>query len=575
MRPLSLITTAVALCAAAPESGFAQEGRKPLRLDDRVASATPRAHSLRMVGDGQLRFAVWVDDRSAATRSKSILVSTSLDRGITWSPESYAFDEFKRNPRSNDVEAAASNGVIFVAYDDDRSGVTLPTAVVRRSDDLGRTWTDTVLAPNSGNPLIAAEGTKVLALYYDNSAYPNILKARQSSNHGKNYGAEATVSRGDVDYDGWIGAIKGKTAYALWYDNTRYAFNNDLYISKSVGGGIWSPQVRIDKGGTGPGEIHTKPQIAFGNGKIYATWVEVDRHSNGRTEAYFAVSDDDGASWNETQISATGRSAKWLDLAAEGDTVAITWNEDRPGAAFTAHVLVSQDGGSSFLPEYSVPKAGFGENQQRQLRLYMEGGRIVLSFLSDVYTTGFLDEWPAYCFSVDDGQTWNGPFVLGTNFGAQEDVDLEQSSWHFEDGSLNAVWLTSDGFGDMIEAGGVRLPFVAATVNANQTVTFSMGGVPADYAGVGFARWAASVTTGSFPHPENSLEVLGLGASPVLNYMLARPRTFSARIDATGSASFTFPVGPRTGSLFVQGWLNTNASRTGGTTTSDVVEVTL
>ena len=559
----------------------AQTARDEARLDDVSVSNTADGFDISLQADGNTRVAMWVDERDPDnTFDDAIWCAISTDRGVTYGPEISVYDQSFAAIDIDDARLAVSNGVIYITFDDDRNGSSAPTTVLMRSDDMGTTWTETVLGNNFNNAEIFVDGDNVLILSYDNSSSTNILNGQWSTDQGLTFAAHAPISAGDVDIDGWTGMVDGDTAYALWFDDGTNPGDNDLLFSSSVAGGAWSAPVRVDQDGTGLGDVDVYPKLAMGNGRLYAAFVEDGRNggSTSQDEVYFCVSNDGGASWAETAISPVGQDADYMNLAANGDTVAITWADDSNAAFDSANVVVSNDGGATFGAQYTVPGAGgAGLDDHQHTAIFIEGGRIVLAFESDAYTASTLDEWPAYCFSVDNGATWNGPFVMGNNFAADEDIDTEGTAWSYADGSLCGLWQTDGDYSAIrsaVFAGGIRFPFIGATDNLNGTVTFSMGGADTT-AGNSFARWAASDVLGMVAHPENPAEMLELDSSFVLNYVLARPRTFAAPIGADGTAMLTAGYGSLAGTFYIQGWVNVGPSITGGTTTSDVIEITL
>ena len=558
----------------------AQTARDQVRLDDVNFSNTADGFDISLQGDGMLRVAMWVDERDAVnTFDDAIWCAISTDRGLSWGPEISVYDDSVNAVDIDDARLAVSNGVIYITFDDDRVSSTAPTTVLMRSDDLGASWTQTVLGNDFNNAEIFVDGDNVLILSYDDSVSTNILNGQWSSDQGLSFNGPVPISVGDVDTDGWTGLVDGDTAYALWFDDGTVSGDNDLYISSSVAGGPWSGPVRVDQDGTGLGDVDVFPKLAMGGGKLYAAYVEDGRNggTTGQDEVYFCVSNDGGATWTETMISPVGQDADYMNLAALGDTVAITWADDSNPSYDSANVVVSTDGGASFGAPYTVPSTGGpGLDDHQHMALFIEGGRMVLAFESDAYTASTLDEWPAYCFSVDNGASWNGPFVMGNGFAADEDIDTEGTAWNYADGSLCGMWQTDGDFGPIrsaVFAGGIRLPFIEAVDNGG-SVPFSMGGADATLGTASYARWAASTVLGASTHPENPAEMLGLGASNALNYTLARPRNFAAAIGPDGTGSTTFPVSV-SGTFYLQGWVNVGATATGGTTTSDVISITL
>lgn len=571
MKSVPLVLLTIATFA---QISFGQSARDQVQLDDAGLSQSFPRYPMVMQGDGTLRVAMWVDRRDSDDRD-AICCAVSTDRGVSFGPKISVYDHRSSFIDVDNARLAVANGVIYISFDDDRAGSSTPTAVVMRSVDQGATWTQSIIGTDFDDPEIDASGDTVLVLMKDDSARPHILHAVVSTDQGQSFSAPAPLSAGHVADATWAGIVDGTSTYATWFDDSAVAGDNDLYFSKATAGGTWTAPVRVDQDASGLVDTDYLPNIAAGGGNIYITYLDDERNgvSFARDLAKFCVSNDGGASWTETSISTLNQDADYLNLGADGNTVAITWSDYTNGAYDSANVVVSTDGGASFGPKYTVPSAGSaGLDDHRNMNIFVEDGRVLLSFASTAYSVTN-DEYPAYSYSVDAGTSWNGPFLAGHDFATEGDIDTQGTAWLFANGSLSGLWRSDEGHA--IFAGGIRFPFIEAVNNGNSTVTFSLGGADATLGSASFARWAASEVLGVVAHPENAAEMLGLGSSFVLNYTLNHPRNFAAPIAADGTAARTFGTGALAGTFYVQGWVNVGPSISGGTTTSDVVEVIL
>jgi len=578
LRPLPIFAAALALATFATSLDAAQLGRDWQYLDDETLSREPDNTGQLMEGDGLLRVAVWTDRRVPGGNSdRTVLCAVSTDRGLTWSPERVVYDQTAQLINPSDVDLAVANGVIFVSFDDDRS-VGSETAVVMRSDDLGVTWSETVLASDANHPTVHADGNDVLVLWEDTTASTTVLYEQRSLDGGLSYLGPQQLTTGDVDADGWDASIDQGVFHVLWYDARPTLTGDKLYHAAAVGSAAFPQGTRVDQSGTGAGATDLFPKIIAQGSRVYVSFLENLR--NGlfpEDEIYFCVSNDSGASWTEQRLTPIQVDGDEMALAADGDIVAVAWHDDRNGSPEPARVAVSMDGGVTFLPDYVVPSANsIGRDDHSNLNVFVEGGRIVLSFASEAYTSSNLDEWPAHCYSLDGGITWYGPFVMGT-YDAREDISAQAGGWLFAEGSLSGVWHTDGGpsLRTGIAAAGTRFPFCSAGSVGN-TAVFSLNGADTTTPGVQYARWAVSSVLGSRPHPENPAEQLNLGNSSALNYTLGQASTFAAVVDAQGNAARALPIpASAVGIFYVQAWVNVGGTATGGTTTSDVIELIL
>jgi Secretion system C-terminal sorting domain len=210
------------------------------------------------------------------TDSSHILFSRSTDGGTTWSSAKRINEKGgdcidDDNTVEGAVPAVGPNGEIYVTW----AG---PLGLVfDKSTDGGNTWMDNdkIIAPIPGGW---------------NYNIPGISRAN---------GLPVTAC------DLSNGTNRG-TIYVNWSDQRNGGFDTDIWLTKSIDGGItWSTPIKVNDDAAGKQQFLTWMTIDQSNGYLYFVFYDRRNYNDNRTDVYMARSKDGGASFQNFKISAS------------------------------------------------------------------------------------------------------------------------------------------------------------------------------------------------------------------------------------------------------------------------------
>jgi hypothetical protein len=202
-----------------------------------------------------------------------------FNRGIQWSDDMGATFNAPRSLGSGIgfLPRVGPNGEVYVMYWDFGNGVLLS-----RSLDNGATFQTIRVATR-----LDVWGTQDGSRFPGNFRVPALNYLAVDSNTG--------------------------TLYAVWFDTTNRDgsnYNTDLYFSKSTNQGTTWTAPRIINGDTSPPGDCFWPWLEVDQqGRIHMFFydtrgiVQADGTINGLINAYYSYSDDEGATWNEFQLT--------------------------------------------------------------------------------------------------------------------------------------------------------------------------------------------------------------------------------------------------------------------------------
>lgn len=213
---------------------------------------------------------------STPENKSNIHFSKSTDRGLTWS------DAKRINKVSGDcldgdntvegaVPAVGPNGEIYVSW----AG---PEGIVfDKSLDEGETWMDedVFVSDFPGGWDFPVEGI-----------------------------ADDRVNGMPVTKCDLSGGEFNGTIYINWSDQRNGATDTDVWLTKSVDGGMtWSPKVRVNDDPPGRHQFFCWMDIDQTTGYIYIVFYDRRNYEDTRTDVYMAVSRDGGESFQNIKIS--------------------------------------------------------------------------------------------------------------------------------------------------------------------------------------------------------------------------------------------------------------------------------
>lgn len=568
----------------------AQQARVQTSVDQPGPGVSPAGFYTVVDGTGSLRAGIWLDDR-INTSDEDIFMVVSNDYGLTWSDETNLTNGSGNLVDVDFPQVIVTGNRIHVLFDDDRAGAGTDTTEYRVYDTSGSLLNSVIIPTVTYGHEIHADGDYVVIGYTNRPGGSfDELFTITSTDGGLTWPNLATpdavdsANTGLYDVDGFQVEVQdfggGSWSAHIIFEDDRNG-NDDLWYARSDNGSAWGTNARLDQDATGNGTIFTSTTAntihVVGNGDyLHVLWQE-DNRVGGDEAVYYRRWDGVNNVWDaEQRIGAYTEGTDDTDygnLDAEGSVVAIAWADDRNGDNPT-RIVVSTDSGLTFGSEHEVAGGGVVAADSEYIRVMVECNTIVVGWEDDSYTSGSLDERPVFVISQDAGATWTSGVECGL-FDSDEDVDMADEAWSFGSGSISALWQTDGGSAnpDGVEAGGMRLPYISATVDTgNRTIQLAMAGVDSKLAG-DIARWAASSTNSGQVHPENPGLFIDLGPGQVFTKTLNAAAFLSATVQANGSATTAvLPVPAQASGLqvYLQGWVN--SAGTGGTPSDTLFE---
>ena len=210
---------------------------------------------------------------STAGDSSRILLSRSVDGGLTWSnPVKVSDVEGDCLDDDNTVEGAVPavgpNGEVYLAW----SG---PLGIVfDKSTDGGLTWgADKVIADQPGGWAFDVSG-----IYRCNGLPVTVCDISSSAHRG--------------------------TVYVLWSDQRNGPENTDVFIAKSTDeGSTWSNALRVNNDMSLRHQFFPWVSVDPITGKLYVVFYDRRNTSGDATDVYVARSSDGGGSWENFVVS--------------------------------------------------------------------------------------------------------------------------------------------------------------------------------------------------------------------------------------------------------------------------------
>ena len=222
---------------------------------------------------------------------------------------------------------------------------------------------------DSMRPQLVAAGSNVYVAWSegglgDNSLLgPFEIRVRRSVDGGATFdpsvnlpgkGGRQTYGPGTTAY-GIVDAIRlaatGNNLYVAWRDSTD--FRASIKFTRSVdAGATFAPTVELSNSFPQP----LVRQLAVSAGRVYVAWSEgtdVNDGGTGMVDVLFRASADGGATFGAEAVLSTSQGrAMFPHLVAQGDSVNLIWQRDRPSTGLPWETVFRQstDRGQSFGP---------------------------------------------------------------------------------------------------------------------------------------------------------------------------------------------------------------------------------
>lgn len=193
-------------------------------------------------------------------------------------------------------------------------------------------------SPNNAR-CIAAIGTNVHAVWYDNRDGNYEIYYKRSTDDGAVWGADIRLTTDNAVSQRPAIAVTGNYVHVVWNDRVS---NEEIYYKRSTDGGTtWEANVRL----TNNANLSMFPSVCAEGSIINVFWAET---RDGNYEIYNKRSTDNGVTWSaDIRLTNDGGTSIQSACAALGLTIHLTWNDSRHGPD-EIYYKRSTDGGGTW-----------------------------------------------------------------------------------------------------------------------------------------------------------------------------------------------------------------------------------
>lgn len=250
-------------------------------------------------------------------------------------------------------QVVAWNNSVYVIWQDSVSGRNYDI-FVKKSNDNGTTFGSRVnLSNNPGfseHPQLSVHGSRVYAVWADNSPGNREILFSRSTDDGTNFEAIQNLSNDDSDSHNQEMAAYGDNVYVIWLDRNMEENSRILLRASSDGGASFGETVEISS----IADIGSFPKVAAYGNDVYVAWNVI---GSGMDEGlYFAKSSDGGSTFrNPIKLDDTPGE---LQVAAYNRTVYVISGGLDPIEANSLHFFKSTDSGETFSDPLQIDAGG-------------------------------------------------------------------------------------------------------------------------------------------------------------------------------------------------------------------------
>lgn len=330
-------------------NGTFSQWQPNVRLSDYPFSSRTGLHNARNVAtDGNMVHVVWDDYRFGA--SGEVYYKRSTDKGVTWGDDTRLTDNIGSSMQAN---VAAANQVVHVVWRD--SYEDNPDVYYKRSTDGGISWGPEIkISSGAGStryPMVAVSGQVVHVVFDDDRHTGSEVYYRRSSDQGVTWGPETRLTNvTGASYFCSI-AVVDQNVHITWEDSRDGPYR-EIYYKRSTDGGLnWGADTRLTND---PSKSYFSSVAASGQ-YVHLTWND---ERDGNMEIYYKRSTDGGTTWGaDTRMTNNSFVSEIACITVLGQVVHLVW-QDIP-AQIEIMYRRSTDGGISFEPEIQLSTPSF------------------------------------------------------------------------------------------------------------------------------------------------------------------------------------------------------------------------
>ena len=443
------------------------EATQDVRVDHAkadVESTLPRSCAN---ADGKL-FVVWQDQRD---KHQQIWFNMSADGGQTFLDHDTFLSKGKVEA-ANPVIACAGD-YVYVAWEDKRDGeLGYQNIYVNWSQDAGRTWQEEDLALDADPdgdyisiaPSIAAAGDSAWVVWSDQTDGAYDIFLNRTGTGGDKW--LDTPLRVDADEAG--SAYSGNPRVAgdndghvvVTWEDTRDGLS-DIYVNSSTDGGksFASTDRRVDGGDDAGSHNSFSPRIALSGENVYIVWYDERFGENSDILMNYSHSSGDG--WKDeafrVESDAEGiADSRNPDVAAQGDKVAVAFQDNRSGGGYDIFLRWSEDAGKTWVGDteerMDTDSNGEAQSYNPRISLWKDTWAVAWEdYRDDIGNVGFNDLY--YNYSMNAGGDWQTSDVRINSTAPGASYAVETSFFVYDD-RVMTVWADGRlGSSDIFSAG--------------------------------------------------------------------------------------------------------------------------
>ena len=315
----------------------------------------------------------------------------------------------------NQQIATSGNNVYVTWHDDTPAGDR--DIFFAASNNNGTSFGNPInLSNNTGFsvvPQIAAIGNNVYVTWHDDTPAGNFdILFASSNNNGTSFGTPINLSNNAGNSVNQQIATSGNNVYVTWHDDTPAGNRDIFFVASNNNGTSFGTPINLSNNAG----VSSFPQIATSGNNVYVTWH--DNTPAGNRDILFASSNNNGTSLGTPiNLSNNNGNSELPQIAAIGNNVYVTWNDDTPAGNFDILFAVSNNNGTSFGNPINLSNnAGFSFNQE------------IAAIGNNVYVT-WQDNTPGNddIFVITNAKPFGTPVNISNNSGTSQNPQIATS----------------------------------------------------------------------------------------------------------------------------------------------------
>ena len=326
------------------------------------------------VVSGNNVYVTWTEYEDDNTNENDAFIAVSNDNGITFNTINLSIADPNGPTDANNISPPVVSGNnVYVTWEEDENDATFEEDIfIAVSNDNGITFNTINLsiadpngptdANNISPPVVSGNNVYVTwTEYEDDNTNENDAFIAVSNDNGITFN---TINLSIADPNGPTDAnnisppvVSGNNVYVTWTeyedDNTN---ENDAFIAVSNDNGITFNTINLSIADpNGPTDANNiSPPVVSGN-NVYVTWTEYEDDNTNENDAFIAVSNDNGITFNTINLSIADPNGPTdanniSPPVVSGNNVYVTWLEDEDDTTFEEDIFiaVSNDNGITF-----------------------------------------------------------------------------------------------------------------------------------------------------------------------------------------------------------------------------------